>query len=273
MSDLEKNNPDVESMGMGQKLDEVIEKDPELKEALDNMPKPDEEELEDIFTDKDGNIGDGDTDADTYFNPEDMTGLDEELQNLLNLFGGKDFAGNSILNKAQVVFQKMKPNAILPEYAHPGDAGMDICSCEYAEIEPLNRTLIHTGLRVCIPDGFELQVRPRSGLALKHGITVLNSPGTIDSGYRGEIGIILGNLSNSKFTVRAGDRVAQLVLAPTISARIIEGDVDKATERGESGFGSTGVTTNKEDVSNGSEEDNNDRAAAEENKGTAELDQ
>lgn len=233
MSDLEKNNLDIESMGMGQKLDEVIEKDPELKEVLDNMPKPDEEEIEKALNE------DSSEEADEEFDPENFEGL-EELQNLFSMFGNP---GSGILDKPQLVFQKMKPNAILPEYSHPGDAGMDICACEYAEIEPLNRTLIHTGLRVCIPDGFELQVRPRSGLALKHGITVLNSPGTIDSGYRGEIGIILGNLSNSKFTVRAGDRVAQLVLAPVVSARIIEGDVDKATERGEGGFGSTGVNT------------------------------
>ena len=133
---------------------------------------------------------------------------------------------------------------------------MDICSAEYAEVLPMERKLIHTGLRVRIPEGYELQVRPRSGLALKHGITVLNSPGTIDSGYRGEIGIILGNISNNKFTVKTGDRVAQLVLAPIISARIMEGDVDKEeTERGEGGFGSTGVESlNKEDTTNGTEE-------------------
>lgn len=242
MSDLEKNNPDIESMGMGQKLDEVIEKDPELKEVLDNMPKPDEEELEDIFTDKDGNIVD--TDSDTYFNPEDMTGLDEELQNLLNLFGGRDFGGNSILDKEQVVFQKIDHTAILPEYAHPGDAGMDICSIENITIPVMQRKLIHTGLRARIPEGLEIQVRPRSGLALKHGITVLNTPGTIDSGYRGEIGVILANFGDKEFNIKKGDRIAQLVVSKFVSIRVLEGDVDKdETDRGEGGFGSTGVNT------------------------------
>ena len=252
MSEFNTINPDITESS--KKLDEVINKDPEVKEIVDSIPKPDEEELEDIFTDKDGNIGD--PDEDTYFNPEDMTGL-EELQNLLNLFGGKDFAGNSILDKEQVVFQKIDPTAILPKYAHAGDAGMDICSIENITIPVMQRKLIHTGLRARIPEGLEIQVRPRSGLALKHGVTVLNTPGTIDSGYRGEIGVILANFGDKGFDVRKGDRVAQLVVSKFVSIRVLEGDVDKdETDRGEGGFGSTGVSEelNKEETKNGAEE-------------------
>ena len=140
---------------------------------------------------------------------------------------------------------------------HPGDAGMDIRSIEKITIPARGHRLVHTGLRVRIPEGFEIQVRPRSGLALKHGVTVLNTPGTIDSGYRGEIGVILANFSDKDFEIRKGDRIAQLVFAPFVSARILEGDVDKEeTDRGEGGFGSTGVSEelNKEEPINGAEE-------------------
>ena len=246
MSDeVNMNNPELESMG--KQLDETIENNPELKEAFDNIPKPDEEELADIFTNEDGSIGDEE------FNPEDMAGLDE-LQNFFKLFGG---AGNGLLDKPQVIFQKIDPTATLPEYAHPGDAGMDICSIENITIPVMQRKLIHTGLRARIPEGLEIQVRPRSGLALKHGITVLNTPGTIDSGYRGEIGVILANFGDKEFNVRKGDRVAQLVVSSFVSVRVLEGDVDKdETDRGEGGFGSTGVSEglNKEEPTNGTEE-------------------
>lgn len=248
MSDVNMNNPELESIG--KKLDETIENNPELKKVLDDMPKPDEEELSDIFTNEDGTTGNEE------FNPEDMTGLDE-LQDLLKLFGGKDFGGNTILDNEQVIFQKINPTATLPKYAHPGDAGMDICSAEDVVIPPMQRKLIHTGLRARIPEGLEIQVRPRSGLALKHGITVLNTPGTIDSGYRGEIGVILANFGDKEFNVRKGDRVAQLVVSSFVSVRVLEGDVDKEeTDRGEGGFGSTGVSEElkKEEPKNGTEE-------------------
>lgn len=128
----------------------------------------------------------------------------------------------------------------LPAYATSGAAGMDIVSAEQVTIAPGARHAVATGLAVAIPEGFEIQVRPRSGLALKHGISVPNTPGTIDSDYRGELKVILVNLGHEPFAIAPGDRIAQLVLAPVVQAVWDEvADLD-ATERGEGGFGSTG---------------------------------
>lgn len=128
----------------------------------------------------------------------------------------------------------------LPAYATSGAAGMDVVSAEDVVITPGARHAVATGLAVAIPQGFEIQVRPRSGLALKHGITVPNTPGTIDSDYRGELKIILINLGNEAFAVQRGDRVAQLVLAPVVQAAWDEVTELDATDRGAGGFGSTG---------------------------------
>lgn len=128
----------------------------------------------------------------------------------------------------------------LPVYATQGAAGMDVVSAEDVTIVPGARHAVATGLAVAIPPGFEIQVRPRSGLALKHGISVPNTPGTIDSDYRGELKVILINHGADAFDVRRGDRVAQLVLAPVIRASWLPvGELDE-TARGEGGFGSTG---------------------------------
>ena len=140
-----------------------------------------------------------------------------------------------------VRFKRLSPDAVLPAYAHPGDAGMDIRSVDDLEIAPGARALVHTGLVMMLPPGWEAQVRPRSGLALKHGVTVLNTPGTIDAGYRGEVGVILANLGDAPFAVRKGDRIAQVVVAPVTTAAIEETDVVDDTDRGGGGFGSTGV--------------------------------
>lgn len=138
-------------------------------------------------------------------------------------------------------FKLIHPDAILPEYAHPGDAGMDVRSVDDLTIKPGERALVHTGLVMMLPAGYEAQVRPRSGLALKKGVTVLNTPGTIDEGYRGEVGVILANFGSEDFVVSKGDKIAQIVVAPVTIAQIVEtSDVDE-TERGEGGFGSTGV--------------------------------
>lgn len=137
-------------------------------------------------------------------------------------------------------FKRIHPAAVLPAYAHPGDAGMDVRSVEALEIAPSRRALVRTGLVAEIPDGYEIQVRPRSGLALKHGVTVLNSPGTVDAGYRGEIGVILANFGEETFAVSPGDRIAQLVVAPVTTAEISETCDVGATDRGDGGFGSTG---------------------------------
>ena len=140
-----------------------------------------------------------------------------------------------------VRFKKVHPDASLPSYAHPGDAGMDVRSVEDVELAPGARALVHTGLVMILPPGWEAQVRPRSGLALKHGVTVLNTPGTIDAGYRGEVGVILANLGDVAFPVRKGDRIAQIVVAPVTTADIEEAEVVDETDRGSGGFGSTGV--------------------------------
>ncbi|MEQ1541034.1 MAG: dUTP diphosphatase [Novosphingobium sp.] len=128
----------------------------------------------------------------------------------------------------------------LPAYATQGAAGMDVVSAEDVTIGPGARHAVATGLALAIPPGFEVQVRPRSGLALKHGITVPNTPGTIDSDYRGELKVILINHGAEAFAVRRGDRVAQLVLAPVTQASWLPVDELDETARGEGGFGSTG---------------------------------
>jgi dUTP pyrophosphatase len=130
----------------------------------------------------------------------------------------------------------------LPRYETALAAGMDL----RADIEdaltlaPLARALVPTGLALALPPGYEAQVRPRSGLALRHGLTLLNSPGTVDADYRGEVQVLLVNLSQEPFTLRRGERIAQLVVAPVTHASLVELDVLETTERGEGGFGSTG---------------------------------
>ena len=138
-------------------------------------------------------------------------------------------------------FKRVHPDAKLPAYARPGDAGMDLRSVEDVVVPRFGRALVKTGLVMMLPPGYEAQVRPRSGLALKHGVTVLNTPGTIDSGYRGEVGVILANFGDSDFHVAKGDRVAQLVVVPVTQAEIVETNVIDETDRGAGGFGSTGV--------------------------------
>lgn len=128
----------------------------------------------------------------------------------------------------------------LPAYATAGAAGMDVVAAEDVDLAPGGRHAVATGFALAIPAGYEVQVRPRSGLALKHGITCLNSPGTIDSDYRGEVKIILANLGDAPFPVRRGERIAQLVPAPVQHAVLNEVDTLDETARGAGGFGSTG---------------------------------
>ena len=128
----------------------------------------------------------------------------------------------------------------LPAYATAGAAGMDVVSAEDVDLAPGARHAVATGLAMAIPEGFEIQVRPRSGLALKHGVTVPNTPGTIDSDYRGELKVIMINLGAEMFSIRRGDRVAQLVLAPVTQASWLEVETLDDTARGTGGFGSTG---------------------------------
>ena len=131
----------------------------------------------------------------------------------------------------------------LPQYATPQSAGMDLRANleEPITLKPLERRLIPTGLHIALSAGYEAQVRPRSGLALKKGITVLNSPGTVDADYRGEIGVLLINLSQDDFVVNDGERVAQMIIARHEQGEFIEVEVLDETERGEGGYGHTGV--------------------------------
>ena len=145
-----------------------------------------------------------------------------------------------------LIFCTVADGAVLPEYKTAGAAGADVCALldEPVTLAPMQRALIPTGLSFAIPAGYEVQVRPRSGLAAKNGITCLNAPGTIDSDYRGEVKVILINLGQEPFTVRNGDRIAQLVVAPVTTGdfrAVTELDV---TARGNGGFGSTGVSSN-----------------------------
>ena len=137
---------------------------------------------------------------------------------------------------------KLDESAIAPRYAHPGDAGLDLFAIREQTILPGKTQLIQTGIAIALPPGTEAQIRPRSGLALKHSITVLNSPGTIDAGYRGELGVILINHGQQSFLITPRMRIAQLVLAPIIRAKVtVVTELDHSL-RGEDGFGSTGIT-------------------------------
>ena len=139
--------------------------------------------------------------------------------------------------------KKLYEDAKIPQFAHDGDAGMDVFA--YIEksitLEPLQRALIKTGISIELEKGTEAQIRPRSGLALKHGITVLNTPGTIDEGYRGEIGIILINLGSNPFIIEKGMKIAQMVVKPLLEINIIEMSELTNSQRGTGGFGSTGT--------------------------------
>lgn len=131
----------------------------------------------------------------------------------------------------------------LPAYATPQSAGMDLRANieEPIVLHPMERRLIPTGLHIALPEGYEAQVRPRSGLALKHGLTVLNSPGTIDADYRGEVGVLLINLSQEDFVINDGERIAQMVIAKHEQADFVMAEELDQTERGEGGYGHTGV--------------------------------
>ncbi len=129
----------------------------------------------------------------------------------------------------------------IPEYATPGSAGLDLCSMRYCIIKPNEMALIPTGIKLAIPEGYEAQIRPRSGLALNHRIIIPNSPGTIDSDYRGEIKVLLLNMGEEPFTLSFGDRIAQMVFAPVAHAKFEDVKKLDETSRGSGGFGSTGI--------------------------------
>ena len=146
------------------------------------------------------------------------------------------------MTKIQVKIVNKSPNA-LPAYSTEQSAGMDLRAWLTAPVtlQPLERKLIPTGISIALPQGYECQLRPRSGMALKRGLTLLNTPGTIDADYRGEVGVLLINLSAEPFVINDGERIAQMVIARHETAEFIEVDVLDETERGEGGYGHTGV--------------------------------
>ena len=138
-----------------------------------------------------------------------------------------------------IPIRRLRPDARIPEQAYNGDAGVDLSACEHVVVQPGERAVVPTGLAVEIPSGYAGFVQPRSGLAERHGIGIVNSPGLIDSGYRGEIRVILLNTGSDAFSVEPGMRVAQLVIAPVATVRLVEVDELTSSERGTRGFGST----------------------------------
>jgi dUTP pyrophosphatase len=141
----------------------------------------------------------------------------------------------------KLLVKRLSPSATLPSYAHPGDAGLDLYAAAAVSLDPGESKLVATGISIELPPDTEAQVRPRSGLALKHGITVLNTPGTIDRGYRGEVGVILINHGRGRFDVVPGMKIAQMVIASCLTVTVEDSGELSGTARGPGGFGSTGV--------------------------------
>jgi dUTP pyrophosphatase len=167
----------------------------------------------------------------------------KEIKQALELMNSVTYFKKEKNDKIKIKFINKSENKN-PLYEKIGDSGFDLRSNEDGTLKPLERKLVSTGLYFELPDGYELQIRPRSGLAYKNGITVLNSPGTVDTGYRGEIKVLLINLSNEEFTWEKGERIAQGVVSPRVSSDygdLIEVKEISQSERGEGGFGSTGT--------------------------------
>lgn len=154
---------------------------------------------------------------------------------------GRRYAIDKNAKSMKLKILKVNELAIIPKYAHEYDAGLDLFSIDELEIAPGESKLIPTGISIELPHKTEAQIRPRSGLALKHQITVLNTPGTIDEGYRGEIGVILINHGQTNFKVTRGMKIAQMVIAPVIHVEIQEVEMLSSSSRGDNGFGSTGI--------------------------------
>lgn len=169
----------------------------------------------------------------------------KELENLfdLNFDEMNKDVSNYLYNKV-IQIEKINPDAVTPKYAYQSDSGFDLYSVEKLTIPPFGRALVPTGLKLGFPEGFEIQVRPKSGLALNMGLTVLNTPGTVDHGYTGEIQVIVFNTNNNAVIIEKGMKIAQAVLCPVIQGKFVNFvEVDKLEDkdRGINGFGSTGV--------------------------------
>ena len=151
------------------------------------------------------------------------------------------------MTELQIPIKRLNSLALIPSYAHDGDAGVDLCSIEEVVLQPFGRALISTGISLAIPKGYGGFVLPRSGLAIKNGISLVNSPGLIDSNYRGEIKLIAINLDpNNSFTVQVGDRIAQLVIMRVEEIDFLEHDQLDDTQRGSGGFGSSGIKSSQD---------------------------
>ena len=174
---------------------------------------------------------------------------DTESQEDLNNTFGIDFGSLQdqldVMSKTKnIQIELLNEDAIFPEYAYPSDSGFDLYSTEEVKLAPFGRALVPTGLKLSFDIGYEIQVRPKSGLALKQGITVLNTPGTVDSGYNGEIMVIVFNTNQTEFTIPKGMKIAQAVLCPVVNGKYVNLQlVDKIEnkDRGANGFGSTGI--------------------------------
>ena len=140
----------------------------------------------------------------------------------------------------ELKIKRLHAAATLPCYAHPGDAGLDLFAAEPLTLAPGESGLVKTGISMELPENTEGQVRPRSGLALKHGVTVLNAPGTIDEGYRGEVGVILINHGKAPYAIEPGMKIAQMLIKPVLTVSVSEAEALSETRRGAGGFGSTG---------------------------------
>ena len=200
----------------------------------DELEGLDKSDLEDIMRMLDQI--DLDQDDDVNYNSIMQTfGLDlKELEDSMEGF----------IPKMEVTFSKSHSDAVTPKYAYPSDSGFDLYSTEEVTISGGDRKLIPTGIHIDIPEGYEIQVRSKSGLALKQGLMVLNSPGTVDQGYTGEIQVIMFNTTKNKVKIEKGQKIAQAVLCPVVSGKwinIIERDELNAKDRNKNGFGSTGI--------------------------------
>ncbi len=200
-----------------------FESDPELNDEIKRL-------FEEIKNFKDDN----DDDEDIMSEIESRLGLPfEDFEKLLS----------EVLTKKPLFYKKLHQDAVDPKYAYETDSGFDLHSAEEIHFLPFERKLVPTGLSFDIPEGFEIQVRTKSGLAIKQGLMVLNSPGTVDQGYTGEVKVILMNMNNNEVTVEKGQKVAQGVLCPVESGKkvsLVEDDFEDK-ERGSNGFGSTGI--------------------------------
>lgn len=197
------------------------------------------------------------------YNEDILKQIQDEIESLRKEFGIEDMESQEDLNNAfgidfgslqdqldvisktkNIQIELLNEDAIFPEYAYPTDSGFDLYSTEEVKLTPFGRALVPTGLKLSFDIGYEIQVRPKSGLALKQGITVLNTPGTVDSGYNGEIMVIVFNTNQTEFTIPKGMKIAQAVLCPVVNGKYVNLQlVDKIEnkDRGSNGFGSTGI--------------------------------